>query len=887
MDQSGDQGWETSGCISWKEGRREDGLGQKWGWFYTFKSVQMLICIPCKIWLDDRQFNDANRVRCFFGLIVGLTQAGVGMIKGVKLTQIGVGMIEGVGLTQIGVGMIEGVGLTEAGFGTIKGVGLTQAGEGKNRGENDCRYFVNRPGLSGNNYLRWLCKGRTTTNRRKHCLGPRHQVLVHAEEECRDAELSRRAARDALYREPMVAADPVHLEPVIQEDQGPAGDNIQEEEIDKIQNEDVLQFLFEEPESDDEEGELNWINMIGIAIGQINAEPEETRLEALNPLSRCEEAIIKNLKPDNSAWYPFPNQEDLMNPLVVPHLDFLPEEAHGRNIYKLSQSAKWLKHFNPDLRVQMVESNKRHFYLFEPIQLKNLEIIIPVFFHTENGAVFARCFKPTLKSNLNHTQIKICAAANPTEISYDNAALQTICVDNLSLVYDKITLKNGLKLFDCCGKKIITEDGSETSFPNEWRKKAGGKVLRNVPITLYSDNTSGNKSKKWNKHISYYFTLSGLPPKISNQQFNCHFLCTTNITGPLELGEMVVEQLNDMATNGFSAYDSTIGKEVHVMTSMLCFLGDSPMHTKITNTHVPGNSLNSCRCCVLNSAQLQDRKKMPYVAKFLQKNLHGANCPNNLRTMEKTVENSKKLWECAKEPSMNLDKYNFKSAELAEKIAILQEEEELPRHMDQAVPQVLVDMEKNEPDKMFNQFLRLKGFDMVRDTPVEALHVILLGAVKYLFRDFMKTLDEDQKEELLALWYSFNTNSLNIPSIQPTSMVQYSTSLIGKYFRIVLQATPFLFFWFMTPSRVKIWSALCHMSAFIFQTPIEDMDSYVSDLQMHIDIFLEHIIENSAQWNPSSGLVRQVSLPQKNLKFLMVFFEMLPSTQTAKVLVKI
>ncbi|WAQ91437.1 hypothetical protein PtA15_14A321 [Puccinia triticina] len=56
---------------------------------------------------------------------------------------------------------------------------------------------------------------------------------------------------------------------------------------------------------------------------------------------------------------------------------------------------------------------------------------------------------------------------------------------------------------------------------------------------------------------------------------------------------------------------------------------------------------------------------MPYVAKFLQKNLHGANCPNNLRTMEKTVENSKKLWECAKEPSMNLDKYNFKSAELA------------------------------------------------------------------------------------------------------------------------------------------------------------------------------------------------------------------------------
>jgi hypothetical protein len=79
--------------------------------------------------------------------------------------------------------------------------------------------------------------------------------------------------------------------------------------------------------------------------------------------------------------------------------------------------------------------------------------------------------------------------------------------------------------------------------PNPWRAKAQGKILCNVPITLYCNDTSGDQSKKWNKHISYYFTLSGLPPKLSNQQFNFHFLCTSNITGALELGEMVVEQL--------------------------------------------------------------------------------------------------------------------------------------------------------------------------------------------------------------------------------------------------------------------------------------------------------------------------------------------------------
>jgi hypothetical protein len=125
---------------------------------------------------------------------------------------------------------------------------------------------------------------------------------------------------------------------------------------------------------------------------------------------------------------------------------------------------------------------------------------------------------------------------------------------------------------------------------------------------------------------------------------------------------------------------------------------------------------------------------------------------------------------------------------------------------------------------------------MAKDAPVEALHVVLLGAVKYLFHDFMIGLSENKKKELLALWYSFNTKSLNIPSIRPTSMVQYSSSLIGKDFRIILQAAPFIFFQFMTPSKIKIWSSLCRMSALIFQTHIENMDAYISELKNHIDI---------------------------------------------------
>jgi hypothetical protein len=81
----------------------------------------------------------------------------------------------------------------------------------------------------------------------------------------------------------------------------------------------------------------------------------------------------------------------------------------------------------------------------------------------------------------------------------------------------------------------------------------------------------------------------------------------------------------------------------------------------------------------------------------------------------------------AKDTGMTLDKFNSQCAKLAvqdqinlkfvqqllhfeaEKIKILAENKELPPHIDQAMPQKLVDIEKNEPHRMFNLFLELKG----------------------------------------------------------------------------------------------------------------------------------------------------------------------------------
>jgi hypothetical protein len=46
------------------------------------------------------------------------------------------------------------------------------------------------------------------------------------------------------------------------------------------------------------------------------------------------------------------------------------------------------------------------------------------------------------------------------------------------------------------------------------------------------------------------------------------------------------------------------------------------------------------------------------------------------------------------------------------------------------------------------------GFDGVQDTPVEILHVVLLGIVKYLACDMAKNLTKNQKDKLVGRFQS-------------------------------------------------------------------------------------------------------------------------------------
>ncbi|KAI8461757.1 hypothetical protein BY996DRAFT_6429290 [Phakopsora pachyrhizi] len=149
---------------------------------------------------------------------------------------------------------------------------------------------------------------------------------------------------------------------------------------------------------------------------------------------------------------------------------------------------------------------------------------------------------------------------------------------------------------------------------------------------------------------------------------------------------------------------------------------------------------------------------------------------------------------------------------------------------------IIINEERKQ--QLFNPFFELKGFDGHKDTPVEVLHVVLLSILKYLYKDLIGGLSASKKEELIARLQSFDTSNLNIQPIKAKYLVQHYSSLVGKDFKVLIQAASFVFFPLIEDSKRKIWISLCHLY----------LTKYMADLDYFAQDFLLKLISTNAQW---------------------------------------
>ncbi len=123
----------------------------------------------------------------------------------------------------------------------------------------------------------------------------------------------------------------------------------------------------------------------------------------------------------------------------------------------------------------------------------------------------------------------------------------------------------------------------------------------------------------------------------------------------------------------------------------------------------------------------------------------------------------------------------------------------------------------------------VEGLDPHQDTPVEILHVILLGFLKYMWRDVIQVQLKNNRAKLALLetrLTSFKTTTLGLKPLNGRTLVQYSGSLTGRDFRSIAQVAPFVIHGLVGKECYDTWLSLSKLVPLIWQPEIEEIDTY-------------------------------------------------------------
>ncbi|KNZ59112.1 hypothetical protein VP01_17g14 [Puccinia sorghi] len=142
----------------------------------------------------------------------------------------------------------------------------------------------------------------------------------------------------------------------------------------------------------------------------------------------------------------------------------------------MAQSGSLMVHF-----VAILIAGHMH-NIISPTQYENLcaclqtlygSFVIPIFFYSAHGELYAKCIRPHRTGVVSKDNVKLLI---PKYFPYRSTCF---------LADLNVTSPHVIEIGDGVSKKI--------PFPNPWRLRAGGRVILHVPITLYADDNGKSR----------------------------------------------------------------------------------------------------------------------------------------------------------------------------------------------------------------------------------------------------------------------------------------------------------------------------------------------------------------------------------------------------------
>ncbi|KAK7028584.1 hypothetical protein R3P38DRAFT_2776286 [Favolaschia claudopus] len=485
---------------------------------------------------------------------------------------------------------------------------------------------------------------------------------------------------------------------------------------------------------------------------------------------------------------------DFENPLVAPHMRFYPEETTGP-ISETYQAERWME-YSPAQLTPMFSKGHKCFWIEEVAQLRDGTFVIPHTWITRHDR---------LTSDVH------IVAPRPDGL-WHVMGCRTINADDLELDYNDVIAHFG---------DLNWVDGSEVApMPNDMRKLVNDdEDLFVVMVSPWADDVSGNKSKQYNKHMN-----------IRNREFAREPLEPFDGFSDVKATERNPVRCYNAATNRISRF----------IIRAPGLPADNPQQSEEA-CHMGSNANFPCRKCNWGGTKLEKESDETY------HECHFAGVARDAEEIRQSLKQQLRfsMLGNAKAITEHQRSTGTKDKTTQHWIDILLEKAKTMKLADSArsdedIADELEEWLKSQPGDKMNPLLEILGLDPSQDTPVELLHTILLGVIKYIWHLLNTNQWSDEDRLLLAArLQSTDLSGLTVPALRAWYMMQYRNNLIGKHFKTLMQILPFHVHAISTPEQFTLIKAAGELGARLWVPEIHNMDEYLAELKIAIANLLD------------------------------------------------
>ncbi|KAJ7689562.1 hypothetical protein B0H17DRAFT_1160101 [Mycena rosella] len=551
--------------------------------------------------------------------------------------------------------------------------------------------------------------------------------------------------------------------------------------------------------------------------------------------------------------------KDWANPTTRKLIHVYPEIPEDGIIREVWHAQKWRKNMDLDILSPMYDAGGTHYFVNEIARLHDGNFAVPIRWVKFRSKVYADAFCVSLDDEGNAT--------------IHDGETKLICSEDLAQNY--YDLEHAGEIPNWAALSI--QAGHPDCMPNSKRAIAAGRPLYSSFVNYFGDDVSGNRTKSWNKYWNAYMTHANLPRQLLQQEFHIHFISTSPNASVSEQFCEFKTALEVTHTEPVEVKDES-GEATRFCLYVNSGPSDNPMQSEISG-HIGGKGNCLCRKCRVGGTQAEKATNEGYHAIF------EAGEPRTkeyiLEELEKQVKLaysgvSKHVKDKQTETGVKDIYTQYWIDELIARFKEMKKDE--PNRPADAIQAELVQWAVENREKIYGPFLTMKGFDPARDTPVEILHTILLGLIKYVWICTHTPWSAENKKTYSTRLQSTNTDGLSIHAIRSNYIMQYAGSLIGCQFKTLAQTNIFHVHGLVSDNEFQGWKAAGELSALLWFPEIRDLAEYRRDLRVAVanvlDIFatidpskivakvkyhlLIHTDEDMVQFGPLIGLATEL-----------------------------